>query len=189
MYHQTASSSNVFKSRGKNFNFPTFKWSTLNSELLTGLDVDAKRVLRRLYSNQPLTCLFLPLPFPPGCQTPMATASSRLTSSNPVAKPEKKKRKKRLRDQIMKKNCEAAPWSPVVFYHQSALKIPSFWSRRRGPNNRAHTHTHTPIHQPTQSSRSFLVTSQPKTKILPPWFNNRSNSGSNSWLNNAAATT
>ncbi len=146
--YQTASSSNVFKSekkKGKKLNFPTFNWSTLNSELLTSLDGDAKRVLRKLYSNQPLTCLLLPLPFPPGCQTPMATASSRLTSSNPAAKPPPPppKKKKSLRDQIMKKNSEAAPWSPVVFYHQSALKIPSFWSRR-GPNN--HTHTHPPTH-------------------------------------------
>jgi hypothetical protein len=31
------------------------------------------------------------------------------------------------------------------------------------------------------------VTSQ--LKILPPWFNNRSNSSSNSWLNNAATAT
>jgi hypothetical protein len=171
--------------RGKNSNFPTFKWSTLNSELLTSLDGDAKRLLRRLYSNQPLTCLFLPLPFPTGCQTPMAVASSRLTSSNPAAKPTPtpKKRKKSLRDQIMKKYSEAAPWSPVVFYHQSALKIPSFWSRR-GPTNRGPP---SPQHTHTQSSRSFLVSSQPK--ILPPWFNNRSNSSSNSWLNNAATTT
>jgi hypothetical protein len=83
------------KKREENSNFPTFKSSTLNSELLTSLDGDAKRVLRRFYSNQPLTCLFLPLPFPTGCQTPMAAASSRLTSSNPAAKPPATKKEKK----------------------------------------------------------------------------------------------
>lgn len=71
-------------------------------------------------------------------------------------------KKKNLRDQIMKKYSESAPWSPVVFfYHQSALKIPSFWSRR-GPNNLAPTHTHT-----------HLSTNPTKDRVLFSWLANQ----------------